>query len=105
MLHEEVGDYYEARRSLGEIVKIGSAVGGQAVTAMTDDRIAAIDCKLGEYDTAAEALARSAVFRRGRGTVPSVIERIYNRSTQETLSEKLSKTELKRAFLKVTDVS
>ncbi|MCE9558019.1 MAG: bacterial transcriptional activator domain-containing protein, partial [Armatimonadetes bacterium] len=30
MLHEEVGDYYEARRSLGEIVKIGSAVGGQA---------------------------------------------------------------------------
>ena len=105
LIHEAVGDYYQARISLEEIQKIGSSVGGQAVTAMTADKLASVNCRLGEYGDAAESLVHSALYRKSRGTVPSVIERKSILVTHGILLEKLGQKQLQRTYLDIKSVS
>ncbi len=96
-LHEAVGDYCTAKASLLEVRAVGPQVGGQALMGMADDRLAMMDCHLGEYSEAAKTLAGAAAFRRKRGTVRSVYERAQMRPTVKKIKESLSEMDLRRA--------
>lgn len=98
LLQIGLGDLYAARDILARISAEDTDLGGHAVRAMADDYIANVDCKLGEYEAAAESLARAAVFRKGLGTVPSVVERINIRSTHRVLAERLGERDLRAAL-------
>lgn len=98
MLHFGLGELPSARALLSQIAEMELEVGGHAVKSMADDWIATVDCQLGEYEAAAEGLARAAVFRRNLGTVPSLAERKHIRSTHRTLAERLSERDLRAAL-------
>ncbi len=101
VIYEAIGDNYHARAELESIQSIGAKIGGQAVTAMTSDRMAALNCKLGDYSTAAEALATSSIFRRNKGSVPSVVERNQILLTHKILVEKIGERDLLKTYQRV----
>jgi tetratricopeptide (TPR) repeat protein len=98
MISVALGENAVAHRILSEIRTIDPGIGGQAVIAMADDWLAKVDCKLGEFESAAEALVRAQKFRRSLGTVPSVAERTNIRNTHQVLMERLGERELRAAY-------
>jgi tetratricopeptide (TPR) repeat protein len=98
VLHQSVGDLERARNSLEQIKAIGPEMAGHSVTAMCDDELACVDCRLGEYDSAAEALARASVYRKRMGTVQSGYERSRVRPARRVLQERLDSRDFRAAF-------
>lgn len=100
MLNVSVGDNQRAKETLLDIKSKGAAFGGHSITAMSDDWIAHVDCQMGELESAAEAFARSATYRKSLGTVPSIAERAHLGPTKRILTERLDSRTIRSAFRK-----
>jgi len=98
ILHEATGDVHRALDSFQSILRLPKGDIGHSAIAMATDRIANLQCRVGEYQDAADSLARALVFRKSLGSVPSLSESILIRKTRRTLSEKLEEKEIHAAF-------
>ena len=98
-LHWEAsGQLDEALESHRRIQQMSLSDVGHAVLSLSQDRMANLNCKLGELDTAARTFARSVLFRRQMGTVPSLSERRLIGKTRGELAAKLGARDLRHFF-------
>lgn len=98
-LHWEAsGQLDAALESHRRIQQMNMADVGHAVLSLSQDRMASLNCRLGEFDTAARTFARSVLFRRRMGTVPSLSERRLIGKTRLELASKLGSRDLRHFF-------
>ncbi|HTQ11737.1 MAG TPA: BTAD domain-containing putative transcriptional regulator [Fimbriimonadaceae bacterium] len=97
------GDNEKSRQKLEDIKRIGAQVAGHAVLSMADDELASVHCRLGEYDEAAEHLARASIGRKKLGTVASIYERNKVLPAKRALRERLDRRDLQAAYRRVAD--
>jgi DNA-binding SARP family transcriptional activator len=103
ILYASIGDYHRARTLLEQIYENGLKTGGHSLIGSVEDQMAWIDCKLGELDTAVEAIARAAVYRRSVGSVPSILEATRIDPAKRVVRENLSRKEIELAFRKAQE--
>ena len=97
-LHSAIGDYSAARESLETASKIGWRVAGHSAMAMASDQLGKTWCMLGQYDLAAQSVARSRRLRTHFRTVPSLCERPVIEQTHVALRENLGETQARLAL-------
>lgn len=97
-LCEAIGDWEGARAHMSEIIGLGAGICGHSLAAAADDGLARVDCRLGDFSSAAQAYGRAAALRRKLGTVKSVAEHRASRNTKLVLEERVGKDQLRARY-------
>jgi hypothetical protein len=90
------GESLRSREVLCRVRNAGAEVIGHSAMAMAGDRLAEIDCRLGEFDLSAESLTDAQAFRQALGTVASPHERRRLAPIRQKLVEKLGDARLRQ---------
>jgi DNA-binding SARP family transcriptional activator len=96
-IYELTGDLDRAHQAYLRFRSLAPAA-GQCAVGTADDGLMRVRCAMGEYQEAADALARNVVFRRRKGSVPSTFEHATNASALRTLRSRLADDDLRAAF-------
>ena len=97
LLYERAGDLEKAREAYALFRALAPA-GGQCAVAMADDSLMRVECGLREFDRATDALARNAVYRRRKGSVPSAFEKAANAPSVRMIRERVGERDLRLAL-------
>lgn len=83
------GDLHLARDYANKVVARGTSAVGHSAVNMALDRLTLIDCKMREYESAAESFVSSHHMRKRVGSVASIYEKSYTTPAVRILKQRL----------------